>query len=140
MAIEEGDQTTYEAMKKSDFDACKSRWKSTDKKKADETKALNDYLAGASEERKLHRAAFSKAMAILKMPEPARGELLFHLGHYLKWGGALDQPDLLPDRAEEDDKRDLRPRHLRQSEAEKEIDDAASKSRAAETSTDDIVH
>lgn len=128
MAIEKEDQTTFEAMTKKDFDACRTRHKSANNKIAEERGALGSYLRDAKDNKKLHLKAFRMAMQVLNIDEPARGELLFNLGHYLKWGGALDQPDLLSDRDE--DEKDVRPRHLRQAEAEREIDEAASKPRS----------
>lgn len=127
-AIEKPDEKTFQLPKKSDFDAAKARYKATTKKNEDESKVLNDYLAESSEERKLHVPAFKKAMAIMKMKEPGRGEYLYHLGAYLKWLGALDQPDLMAsDR--DDETKDLRPRHLREADAEKEISEAADKTK-----------
>lgn len=124
----EGDQTTHVAMKKSDFDACKTRYTSTNKKIEDERTVLNDYLALAKKEKRLHPQAFKDAMKILKMKEPKRGEYLFQLGTYLKFLKVFDQADMLADRQpaeSDDDKRDMRPRHLR--EAESQISEAAGK-------------
>lgn len=124
----EGDQTTHVAMKKTDFDDCKRIYKSANKKIDEERERMGEYLADAKENKRLHPKAFRAAMAIHNMKEPARSEYLFQLGTYLKWLEVFASADMLADRqpAEgDDDKRDLRPRHLR--DAESQIAEAAGK-------------
>lgn len=131
---EPGDGAVHIAMKKTDFDACRVRFTATNNKIEEENKALNDFLTDAKKNKKLHPAAFKAAMKIKKMEEPKRGEYLFQLGTYLKWLKVYDQGDLLSDRQPadgEDDDRDLRPRNLRQGDAERAIDEAANKGREA---------
>lgn len=117
------------AMLKSKFDKLISACRASASVITDETASIGGMISAAVENDNCHKGAFGWARKMDKLyrQDPAKAsEWLFHFDSYRKHADWGDVKDMLPDRqnggdvaeaeadAEDDDKRDLRPAHLRQ--------------------------
>jgi len=137
---ETSDQTSSKAITKSKYDGLMRRMITNEKERKEAAGADREKIGEAVENDNLHAKAFSWTKMLKKMSQTKRDELLFHLMTYFKYEGWPGE-DLLADRSsgdegepeelnghdvsepstgprldpppDDDNVRDLRPRHLR---------------------------